>query len=257
MRAVPARARAQIGAHAGRGAGATNGVSEAGTGRRRCTIHSSYAPRRPRPSARPQREHRARGHGVGKIVLMASPRAPRRRTVPTHFADLVVTNARPAPSALGSRDRRAVLRAPGGPPFDWSEVDVYMGDERFVPPHHPDRTSTWCTTCCSEQCSPRSFHSIYRAGPIADAADTCRRTRSRGVTDRSRPPRARSRRSHASLFPGTPALEVKDRFVVINEDADHPHPRLTFTYPAIAKRAASSSRWPAKRSATDAAHRER
>jgi 6-phosphogluconolactonase len=37
----------------------------------------------------------------------------------------------------------------------------------------------------------------------------------------------------ASLFPGSAALAVTDRLVVTNGDALHPHPRLTFTYPAL------------------------
>ena len=39
----------------------------------------------------------------------------------------------------------------------------------------------------------------------------------------------------ASLFPHTEVLDETDRFVVPNGDADHPHPRLTFTFPAIAR----------------------
>ena len=39
----------------------------------------------------------------------------------------------------------------------------------------------------------------------------------------------------ASLFPGSAALAVDDRFVVTNGDELHPHPRLTFTYPALAR----------------------
>ena len=38
----------------------------------------------------------------------------------------------------------------------------------------------------------------------------------------------------ASLFPGTPALEVRDRLVITNADDLHPHPRITFTFPGIA-----------------------
>jgi 6-phosphogluconolactonase/glucosamine-6-phosphate isomerase/deaminase len=38
----------------------------------------------------------------------------------------------------------------------------------------------------------------------------------------------------ASLFPGSPALEVDDRLVVATGDDAHPHPRLTLTYPGIA-----------------------
>ena len=39
----------------------------------------------------------------------------------------------------------------------------------------------------------------------------------------------------ASLFPGTAALDERERFVVENADDEHPHPRLTFTFPAIAR----------------------
>ena len=39
----------------------------------------------------------------------------------------------------------------------------------------------------------------------------------------------------ASLFPGSAALAVTDRLVVTNGDDLHPHPRLTFTYPALAR----------------------
>ena len=39
----------------------------------------------------------------------------------------------------------------------------------------------------------------------------------------------------ASLFPGSPALEVQDRFVVATGDDVHPQPRITFTFPAIAR----------------------
>jgi 6-phosphogluconolactonase/glucosamine-6-phosphate isomerase/deaminase len=41
----------------------------------------------------------------------------------------------------------------------------------------------------------------------------------------------------ASLFPGTAALDVTDRLVVENGDARHPHRRMTFTFPGIARAA--------------------
>jgi 6-phosphogluconolactonase len=37
----------------------------------------------------------------------------------------------------------------------------------------------------------------------------------------------------ASLFPGSPALDERDRYVVATGDDRHPQPRLTFTFPAI------------------------
>ncbi len=39
----------------------------------------------------------------------------------------------------------------------------------------------------------------------------------------------------ASLFPGTPACDERDRLVVPNGDDLHPLPRITFTFPAIAR----------------------
>jgi 6-phosphogluconolactonase len=39
----------------------------------------------------------------------------------------------------------------------------------------------------------------------------------------------------ASLFPGSPALDIADRLVVANGDDLHPHPRLTFTFAALAR----------------------
>ena len=39
----------------------------------------------------------------------------------------------------------------------------------------------------------------------------------------------------ASLFPGSPTLDETERLVVPAGDDDHPHPRLTFTFPAIAR----------------------
>jgi 6-phosphogluconolactonase/glucosamine-6-phosphate isomerase/deaminase len=38
----------------------------------------------------------------------------------------------------------------------------------------------------------------------------------------------------ASLFPGSPSIDVTDQLVVQSGDTNHPHPRLTFTFPGIA-----------------------
>jgi 6-phosphogluconolactonase len=39
----------------------------------------------------------------------------------------------------------------------------------------------------------------------------------------------------ASLFPGSPALDERERLVVATGDDLHPHPRLTLTFPEIAE----------------------
>src|ERR1043165_2478222 len=38
----------------------------------------------------------------------------------------------------------------------------------------------------------------------------------------------------ASLFPGSPTLDERDRLVVVAGDDAHPHRRLTITFPVIA-----------------------
>jgi 6-phosphogluconolactonase/glucosamine-6-phosphate isomerase/deaminase len=85
-----------------------------------------------------------------------------------------------------------------------------------------------------DQVGPAALHSMYHAGEtIEDAA----RNYDRLVRDA-----APIELLHlglgpdghtASLFPGSPAVDVRDRFVVATGDDAHPLPRLTFTYPAI------------------------
>lgn len=50
------------------------------------------------------------------------------------FASVVLTGGRTATAAY-----RMVLANPGRDAVDWSRVDLWWGDERFVPADHPDR----------------------------------------------------------------------------------------------------------------------
>ena len=77
---------------------------------------------------------------------------------------------------------------------------------------------------------PRAVHSMVAAG--ADAYDELvRNAPPIDIVHLGLGPDGHT----ASLFPGTAALDETDRFVVENEDDEHPHPRLTFTFPAIAR----------------------
>ena len=155
--------------------------------------------------------------------------------VPTHFADLVVANA-PASIALSGGELAArcyeVLAAR---PFDWSGVEVYLGDDRFVPEDHSESNEHLVRRALFDSVAPRALHPMYRPGPIQEAADAY------DSLVRSSPPidivhLGMGPDGHtASLFPGSPALDVIDRFVVATGDELHPHPRLSFTYAAIAR----------------------
>jgi 6-phosphogluconolactonase len=119
--------------------------------------------------------------------------------------------------------------------LDWAVVDVYLGDERFVPVTDPDSNEGMARRALLDAAAPRSIHSMSGAGAtVAEAAATydalVRAAAPIGLVHLGLGPDGHT----ASLFPGTAVLDERARWVVTNEDALHPHPRLTFTFPAIA-----------------------
>lgn len=118
---------------------------------------------------------------------------------------------------------------------DWSVVDVYLGDERFVPVTDPDSNEGMARRVLLDAVAPRAIHSMSGAGATAEAAAVAydalvRAAAPIGLVHLGLGPDGHT----ASLFPGTAVLDERERWVVTNEDALHPHPRLTFTFPAIA-----------------------
>ena len=116
-------------------------------------------------------------------------------------------------------------------PVDWNLVDVYFGDERNVPVDHPDSNEGMARRVLLDAAKPRAIHSMVGLG--ADKYDELiRATGSIDIVHLGLGPDGHT----ASLFPGSPTLEVTDRLVIdAPGDAEHEHPRITFTYPAIAK----------------------
>jgi len=152
------------------------------------------------------------------------------------FADLVA-DAAPASIALsGGETARDAYEALAARRLDWSGVDVYFGDERFVPVDDPDSNEGMARTVLLDRAAPRAVHSMAGAGATADAAADAY-----DAVIAAAPPidivhLGLGPDGHtASLFPGSAALTVTDRLVVANGDELHPHPRLTFTYPALAR----------------------
>ncbi len=156
--------------------------------------------------------------------------------VPQAFAELVAAEA-PASIALsGGGTARECYELLATAPVDWSGVDVFFGDERWVPIHDRDSNEGMARVTFLDEVEPRAVHSMYRAGPTPedDAA-------AYDALVRASPPIALVHLGlgpdghTASLFPGSPALEERERLVVATGDDLHPHPRLTFTYPALAR----------------------
>ena len=89
-----------------------------------------------------------------------------------------------------------------------------------------------------DEVEPRAIHSMRHAGPDLETAahaydQLVRAAPPIGLVHLGLGPDGHT----ASLFPGSPTLEEHERFVVPAGDAAHPHPRLTFTYPALSKAA--------------------
>jgi 6-phosphogluconolactonase len=135
----------------------------------------------------------------------------------------------------GGRTPEPVYRAlASGSAVDWNRVDVYFGDERAVPPDHPDS----------------NYHMVYEAllsrVPVppdqVHRMEAERDDRDAAALDYERrlPPRldvlflGMGQDGHtASLFPGSVALDERQRRVVPVIGAKPPAGRLTITPPVI------------------------
>ena len=137
--------------------------------------------------------------------------------------------------------RRTAYAALATRTLDWSGIDVWFGDERFVPVTDPDSNEGMARQVLLDGARPRAIHSMTGAGAGLEGtgagADAAALAYDALVA--AAPPidvvhLGLGPDGHtASLFPGSAALTVTDRLVVTNGDALHPHPRLTFTYPAL------------------------
>jgi 6-phosphogluconolactonase len=157
--------------------------------------------------------------------------------VPSAFAQLV-TDETPRSIALSGGDtaRACYQLFATAANVDWSGVDAFFGDERWVPIHDPDSNEGMARLAFLDELDPSWVHSLRHAGDtIEDAAAAYDALlREFGPIDLIHLGLGPDGHT-ASLFPGSAALDEHDRLVVPTGDDAHPHPRLTFTYPAIAR----------------------
>jgi 6-phosphogluconolactonase len=167
--------------------------------------------------------------------------------IPRAFSDAVVEafTARPGPRCAlvlsgGPTAQRSyeVLATTAG--IDWSVVDVYVGDERVVPPDDEDSNARLIREALLERVGPvGSFTPMPTEGPI----DECVAAYQRIISDLVTGPGidlihlGMGADGHtASLFAGAPTLDAgPGQLVMATEDPNgrNPHPRLTLTLPAI------------------------
>jgi len=141
----------------------------------------------------------------------------------------------------GSTPKRlfALLASLGRDALPWDHIVLWWGDERTVPADHADSNYRMARETLLEPLALARVHPIDGGATDPDAA--ARAYEAALVDALGAPPvldlvwLGMGPDGHtASLFPGTAVLDERERWVVTNEDALHPHPRLTFTFPAIA-----------------------
>ena len=160
-------------------------------------------------------------------------------------ASLVLTGG-----GIGTRVLAELAAAPARDAVDWRRIDIWWGDERFLPAGDPERNETGARTALLDHVDvrPTSVHPM--PGPDGpDGADP-EAAAERYAAELRAAAQPQDRRgvpafdvlllgigpdAHiASLFPGLPALYEQDRTVVAVRGAPKPPPtRLSLTLPAI------------------------
>ena len=139
------------------------------------------------------------------------------------------------------RPSRAGAGGFGGSGIDWSRVDFWWGDERFVPRDSPDRNAGAARAAFLDPVGvdPARVHEIGSSDDFATVADAAqaygREIRTHGSGAFEVVMLGVGPDGHvASLFPGHPALEVDDEIAVPVTDSPKPPPeRVSLTFPAL------------------------
>jgi 6-phosphogluconolactonase len=123
---------------------------------------------------------------------------------------------------------------------DWSGAVAWFGDERCVPPAHPDSNFAMADHALLSRLSEPPVVKRIEGELEPEAAAGAYEAEIREALGGD--PRwdllllGVGPDGHtASLFPGSEALAVDDRLVVATGDDAHPHPRLTLTFPGLAR----------------------
>lgn len=147
-------------------------------------------------------------------------------------------------AAAGGSTPEPLYRALSTQDLPWDKIHVFWGDERYVPPEHPDSNQKMARLAWLDRVNiPASNIHPMPTGAADPAADAeAHQTELQqffkvsegefpaidiillGIGDDAHT---------ASLFPGTAALQVRDALVTVgNKDGQ---PRITFTVPFINK----------------------
>lgn len=149
-----------------------------------------------------------------------------------------------AGGATPRRTYELLARPPQRDAVPWVALHVFWGDERCVPPNHPDSNYRLAheTLLAHVPVPPEQVHRVpTEQGPAPIVAALYERAlRTVFALEVDEVPTfdlillGMGADGHtASLFPDTPALEETQRLVVPNQVAYLPHERVTFTFPVL------------------------
>ena len=185
---------------------------------------------------------------MGRVDIQSDAQAVAR-----HVAEWLTERADAAPGRFavclsGGSTPRTLYGLLAAPPFvdrlPWDRMHIFFGDERFVPPDHPDSNYRMARDAMLAHVPliPAQIHPFPTDGTPEDAAiryaDTLKRFYGADSFDPSRPLfdvnfLGLGEDGHtASLFPGVSALNEHEAWTAAVIGAK-PEPRLTLTYPAL------------------------
>ena len=151
---------------------------------------------------------------------------------------------------VGTATLAALASSPARDAVDWGAVDLWWGDERFLPSGHPDRNETQARAALLDRVPvpAERVHAMPASdGALGDDVDAAAAAYAEelraacGPDDRDGVPAfdvlmlGVGPDAHvASLFPGHPGTGVEDRTVTAVRDSPKPPPtRISLTWPAI------------------------
>jgi 6-phosphogluconolactonase len=170
---------------------------------------------------------------AGEIALLAS------RAVNAKGSFCVALSGGSTPKTL-----YALLAGNQGPAMPWEQTCVFFSDERFVPPDHPDSNFRMANEALLSKVPLRPENVFRVPTEIGDAETAARQYEETLQNYFALSPGQFPRfdlillglgpEGHtASLFPGTAAMQEKQRLVVANWVEKFKTYRITFTYPVI------------------------
>jgi len=160
-------------------------------------------------------------------------------------ASLVLTGGR-----IGVAVLRELANTQGATAVDWRELDIYWGDERFLPGGHPERNETQAREALLDHVGvdpARVYPMAASDGPWGNDPDAAANAYEELLLNRQRPEDRGLAPSFdicllgigeeghvASVFPGSPAVYETERAVIGVRGSPKPPPtRISLTLPAI------------------------